>query len=75
MRRWHVEHRDGREWTFDEVSNLGIPFGHGHVSAHGFLIDECGNPVLVNDGLCVFSYAEDASDGDARADMVVVFDE
>lgn len=75
MRRWHVEHRDGREWTNDELWSLFIPVANGYVPADRFATDEDGNPMLCNVGISVWCHAEDASDGDARADMVVVFDE
>lgn len=67
-RRWHVEHADGRRWTFGELAEIPIEIdGEGAVAIGvGEVLGL--SPVLLCDGnRYVFA-------GDVTGDMEVVWD-
>lgn len=74
-RLWHLEHADGRKWTFGELDALAVRrCGHFDGPAlRGVCIDERGEPVVL-DTAGTYHYPRDTRLVD-DGDMAVVWDE
>lgn len=69
-RHWHVEHRDGRRWTWDEIHDLILPIGLYGMPAHSLAIDAHDYLILTDETLGAWCYADEATD-----DMKLAWDE